>query len=90
LLETPAFWVNADETKMKDLAGFPIVLNLATDSVCNPIGKVFKRMTNGEGDSVEFFYTAFARVDATGHSPITMLVSADKKGFWSKLFGRRK
>ncbi|HVJ83533.1 MAG TPA: hypothetical protein VNC50_20880, partial [Planctomycetia bacterium] len=52
-------WRNAAETSMADLAGFPLVVELGKESFCNPIGKVFKRMDNGEGDDLPYFYCVF-------------------------------
>jgi hypothetical protein len=52
-------WRNAAETSMAKLAGFPLVIELGSESFCNPIGKVFKRLENGEEDNLPFFYEAF-------------------------------
>ena len=52
-------WRNAAETSMAKLAGFPIVIELGKDSFCNPVGKVFKRLENGEEDNLSYFYQVF-------------------------------
>jgi len=52
-------WRNTDETSMAELVGFPLVIELGKDCLCNPIGKVFKRLENGESDSLPYFYQAF-------------------------------
>lgn len=52
-------WRNAADTPMAELAGLPLVVELGTASFCNPIGKVFKRLENGEEDSLPYFYKAF-------------------------------
>jgi hypothetical protein len=53
-------WQNAAETSMAGFAGFPLVIQLGKDSFCNPIGKVFKRLDNGEEDNLPYFYRVFA------------------------------
>ncbi|WP_033222444.1 hypothetical protein [Kitasatospora phosalacinea] len=40
--------------------GFPLVVGLPSGQVCNPIGKVFRRLENGPQDSLPHFYTVFA------------------------------
>ncbi|ROR44643.1 hypothetical protein [Kitasatospora cineracea] len=40
--------------------GFPLVVQLPSGQVCNPIGKVFKRMDNGPEDDLPYFYRVFA------------------------------
>ena len=49
-------WRNAAETSMADLAAFPLVIELDNDRICNPIGKVFKRVDHGEEDNLPYFY----------------------------------
>jgi hypothetical protein len=49
-------WKNIDETSLKGGSRFPIVVELSNGVVCNPIGKVFKRLVNGSGDGLPFFY----------------------------------
>jgi hypothetical protein len=53
-------WRDAAETAMAKFAGFPLVIELGKDHFCNPIGKVFKRLENGEEDSLPYFYQVFA------------------------------
>jgi hypothetical protein len=52
-------WRKAAETSMAKFAGFPLVVELEDESICNPIGKVFKRLENGEEDSLPYFYQVF-------------------------------
>jgi hypothetical protein len=52
-------WRNAADTSMADFAGFPLVVQLGDDSFCNPIGKTFKRLENGEEDNLPYFYRVF-------------------------------
>ncbi|GLW72452.1 hypothetical protein Kpho02_47510 [Kitasatospora phosalacinea] len=40
--------------------GFPLVVDLPSGQVGNPIGKVFRRLDNGPEDSLPHFYTVFA------------------------------
>lgn len=53
-------WRNAAETAMASFAGFPLVVQLGQECFCNPIGKVFKRLENGEEDNLPYFYQGFA------------------------------
>ena len=53
-------WRNTVATSMAKGAGFPLVVELGKESLCNPIGKVFKRLENGEADSLPYFYQVFA------------------------------
>jgi hypothetical protein len=58
--EHGAVWVETDRTPMADAAGgHPMVLELHDGSFCNPIGKVWKRLANGEEDSLAYFYKVF-------------------------------
>ena len=51
-----ASWVSlADEHPM---GGGPPMVRLPNDSVVNPIGKAFKRVENGDLESVAYFYQA--------------------------------
>ncbi|HTM56702.1 MAG TPA: hypothetical protein VL175_21900 [Pirellulales bacterium] len=54
-----AHWRSAAETPMAELSGFPLVIELGKSSHCNPIGKVFKRLENGEADSLPYFFQMF-------------------------------
>ncbi len=56
-----ATWQVTHGTPMADFAGFPLVIRLATESYCNPIGKVFKRLENGSEDSLPYFYAVFTK-----------------------------
>jgi hypothetical protein len=52
-------WKNTDDTQLKGLGGFSLVVELPSGAVCNPIGKAFKRLENGAEDSLEYFYQVF-------------------------------
>jgi hypothetical protein len=54
-------WQNTAETSMAKIAGFPLIVALGQTNICNPIGKVFKRLRNGEEDSLHYFYQVFAK-----------------------------
>jgi hypothetical protein len=56
-------WRNSAETPLAELAGLPLLIELGTESFCNPIGKVFKRLENGEVDSLPYFYQVFTTRD---------------------------
>jgi hypothetical protein len=83
-----ARWTNAADTAMKDLAGFPIVLELGPDNICNPIGKVFKRMINGGEDGLEFFYRVFTTAKGENDRNSGTPTRNRRRGFWAKLFRR--
>lgn len=52
-------WLKEEDTAMKGNAGFFIVVELPNDKLCNPIGKVFKRVSDGESENLPFFYQVF-------------------------------
>jgi hypothetical protein len=54
-------WLKEDDTQMRGLAGFFIVVGLPNDKVCNPIGKVFKRVQSGEVESLPYFFHVFTK-----------------------------
>lgn len=55
-------WRNAEETPMRDVATFVLVIELSEhQSICNPIGKAFKRLDNGPEDSLAYFYKVFTK-----------------------------
>lgn len=55
-----AAWCRTDDTSMAGMAGFPMVVRLGNGRTCNPIGKTFKRLKNGDIDSLAYFYHVFA------------------------------
>jgi hypothetical protein len=79
-----ACWRPTDETGMAGLAGFPIVVELGPDNICNPIGKVFKRLENGDEDSLVYFYRVFGG-ESSGLAPRP--APPNKTGFLGRLFG---
>ena len=52
-------WRKEEETPMRGLAGLFIVVELSDGKICNPIGKVFKRVEDGEGEGLPYFYHVF-------------------------------
>ena len=52
-------WCREEDTEMRGLAGFFIVVDLPNQKICNPIGKVFKRVQEGEAESLPYFYQVF-------------------------------
>jgi hypothetical protein len=56
-------WRKEEETPMRGLGGCFIVLELPNGKICNPVGKVFKRLELGEGESVRYFYQVFTKPD---------------------------
>jgi len=53
-------WRSASETGMEEVAGMPLVVQLGSESFCNPIGKVFKRVESGDEHYLPYFYRVFA------------------------------
>ena len=49
--------VNAQE---QQAFGFPFVIQTGPDSVCNPVGRVFRRLQAGESENLPYFYLVFA------------------------------
>lgn len=58
---TGGVWRNASETPMDAFAGVPLVIEMLDKSIVNPIGKVFKRLENGDVDNLAYFYQVFAK-----------------------------
>lgn len=88
--EHDARWRVTSETRMKDVSGFPLVVEFGTENFCNPLGRVYKRMANGDTDSLVGFYAAFVRsnlaaeqVPPEADTPAVV----EKKGFWKRLLG---
>jgi hypothetical protein len=52
-------WCREEDTEMRGLAGFFIVVGLPNQKICNPIGKVFKRVQEGPAESLPYFYHVF-------------------------------
>ena len=53
-------WKETAQTEMATIARFPMVVALENGKLCNPIGKAFKRLQNGEEDNIPYFYQVFA------------------------------
>ena len=56
-----ARWRAASQDEIDNLFGVPLVLQLGTDTTVNPIGKVIKRLENGDEDYLPYFYRVFVR-----------------------------
>lgn len=54
-------WLKEEESEMKGLGGFFIVLALPGNKTVNPIGKVFKRVRDGETENLPYFYYVFTK-----------------------------
>ena len=68
----------AEDDRLVRVLGWQFVVALPGDSVCNPIGKVFKRLELGETENLPYFYSVFAKRPAprpTLWSRIVRLVS---------------
>jgi hypothetical protein len=58
-------WCLAEGTPMAGATGFPLIIQLGANGYCNPIGKVFKRLEQGEEHNLSYFYQVFTREDAS-------------------------
>lgn len=54
-------WCETAASPMAQAAGFPLVIDLGEGRYCNPIGKVFKRIDNGEEDYLPYFFQVFTK-----------------------------
>ena len=54
-----AKWRMASQDEIDNLFGVPLVLQLNKDTTTNPIGKVIKRLENGDEDNLPYFYRVF-------------------------------
>jgi hypothetical protein len=53
-------WKLVGETPLAKVESLPLVVELPDGSVVNPLGRVFKRVQIGPGESVRYFYESFA------------------------------
>ncbi len=74
-------WRATDEAGCTAMTDLPLVVQLGPDNFCNPIGKVFKRLENGEEDNLPYFYQVFTQGEGAPHHP------PQKPSFWNRLFG---
>lgn len=51
-----ARWCTREEVGAEKTCSFPILIQMSPTQTCNPIGKVYKRMSNGAEDSVVDLY----------------------------------
>ena len=56
-----ATWRAATQEEIDTLYGVPLILELDEDTTANPIGKVIKRLENGDEDNLPYFYRVFTR-----------------------------
>lgn len=54
----------AADDKLVDAFGWPLVVSVPNGKICNPIGKVFKRVEQGESENLPFFYVVFTEPTA--------------------------
>ncbi len=74
------FWRAPRSPWEVEVLGFPLVVDLGPDNVCNPIGKVFKRLQLGDSENLPYFYSVFATDKAAVSSP------ASDGPWWKRLF----
>ena len=56
-----AKWRLTTQEEEDTIYGVPLILTLNKDTTANPIGKVIKRLENGDEDNLPYFYHAFTR-----------------------------
>lgn len=56
-----AEWRAATQEEIDNYYGVPLIVELGGDTTANPIGKVIKRLENGDEDNLHYFYKAFTR-----------------------------
>lgn len=49
-------WIPTDESKMKGLTPWPMVVQMNNGDCWNPIGKVFKRFEEGRSEDLGYFF----------------------------------
>jgi hypothetical protein len=76
------FWRAPNTGREADVFGSPLVVELGPDKVCNPIGKVFKRLELGESESLPYFYSVFALGGAADNRVIA------KRPWWKRHIGK--
>jgi hypothetical protein len=85
-----ARWRTEEDTPMKGQGGFYLILEVSSNSYCNPIGRVFNRLERGEEASLPYFYSVFA--DRHGSSPAqeSQRSEISKPSLLGRLFRRSK
>jgi hypothetical protein len=58
-----ARWIGLSENETESDLDSGMIVNLASGTIVNPIGKVEKRMLNGEIDQLQYFYKVFVEED---------------------------
>jgi hypothetical protein len=53
-------WRAPANGREQEMFGFPLVVQTGADQVCNPIGRVFRRLQDGETENLPYFYSVFA------------------------------
>src|SRR5262249_8774696 len=49
-----ATWRKASQREMEDIFGVPLILEVGKENLVNPIGKVIKRLQNGDEDNLPY------------------------------------
>lgn len=63
-------WCLAEGSALEEDAGFALIIELAPQRYCNPVGKVFKRFELGAEHGLPLFYARFApRLEAVLETP---------------------
>lgn len=57
-------WCLAEGTPMEGVTGFPLIIQLGSSSYCNPIGKAFKRLREGNEHNLPYFFRVFTSEQA--------------------------
>lgn len=54
-------WRSATQEEIDNFYGVPLIVVLNDTTTANPIGKVIKRLENGDVDNIPYFYKAITR-----------------------------
>lgn len=53
-------WVKSGKSKLAELTPWPMVVEMSNGDCWNPIGKVFKRFDDGQGEDLTYFFNLAA------------------------------
>jgi hypothetical protein len=75
-----ATWRAATQEEIENYYGVPLIVELGNGTTANPIGKIIKRLDEGEEHNVPYFYRAMCR---TAREPFPRAAT-----FWQRLLSK--
>jgi hypothetical protein len=54
-------WLAATQEEIENVYGVPLIVQLKNQVTANPIGKIIKRLENGDEDNIPYFYRGITR-----------------------------